>query len=381
MTYRPSPGAYSNIFAVPSGALEHVKLAPPLALRALLLVCGTDEALDEASVSARLGCSPEEAGDALGFWVKQGLIEERAQGSDALPKSRAVTAAAQNAPETKTDAQAADKKEALPRASGTERRQNTTSRVREVVPAAAPDKLPAATLKSRATEDPEVARLLKESQSQLGRTLSPSDENMLLDLHDAQGLDTEIILTLLSCARVTGRERDRTYIHEVGRLWGEKGYKTCHAAQRYFTEEAKCDALWQKLCGAGAGEYVKLSFKNVSQIRKWLYEYGFSPDQIVEAYRHLVSSGRMSAEKFSFAVMDRTLTGWFDAGVTDAAEAEKLRSAAGTAKKKARADSKGDAAEAASSREPDDIGTMPVFTDGMSKQDRRRAYVASKKGK
>ena len=153
MSYLLQLGAWNSVFAVPTALVDrHLKLAGAVQLKALLWVLRHGgEAVGEEALSAALGVSKADVADAMLYWQECGLIVKSESG-ELVPAGKPEDApAAQPKPEQPAAPQSAAPSAVLPQR---------------------PQKPDPAFVASRIAESSEIAMLMQESQTILGRLIN-----------------------------------------------------------------------------------------------------------------------------------------------------------------------------------------------------------------
>ena len=148
------------------------------------------------------------------------------------------------------------------------------------------------------------------------KPLSPSDISTIIYICDELGFNDEMFDQLLQyCA-----ERDKSdfrYIEKVAISWKENGITTpeqiAGAPGRY---DRKVYEIMRQLGKTGNTP----TDREVSYINRWVCEYGFSDDIILEACERTV----LATEKNRFQYADRILKSWKDKGVGRLSDVEDI---------------------------------------------------------
>lgn len=302
MDYRLDIGMWNQVFAVPCALVDrHLKLAGREQLQVLLFALRhAGDAFTPESMARDLGITADQAQDGLEYWCDRGLLSQ--SGEELLPMPQETPPAPANIPESEPisakEPPALPPKKRLLRPDG----QHLTARLAE-------------------SED--VRYLMQEAETTLGKTLSPAMSSLLLTITDDYGLPAEVTVMLLHYAKEIGRT-GTSYIDSVARDWAESGIFSLEAAEEKLRQLTKTRLAWGKVSSAAGLLKRSPSKSEAEKSCRWVYEWGFSQDMLVEAYEACVNH----TGKFSAAYMDKVLTGWHDLDIKDPETLERYKQAA-----------------------------------------------------
>ena len=291
LSYLLQLGAWNSVFAVPTALVDrHLKLAGAVQLKALLWVLRHGgEAVGEEALSAALGVSKADVADAMLYWQECGLIVKSESG-ELVPAGKPEDApAAQPKPEQPAAPQSAAPSAVLPQR---------------------PQKPDPAFVASRIAESSEIAMLMQESQTILGRLINNGDSSTLLMMHDYLGLPTDVILRLLQYTVSVGKSNMR-YIEKVAMNWADEEINTHEKAEekiRRLNESTRAWGVVEQALGISRRSPTKQETELAS---RWILEWRFSPDMIREAYERCVNQ----TGKLSLRYMDKILERWQREGI------------------------------------------------------------------
>jgi DnaD/phage-associated family protein len=310
MNYQINLGQWNMLFAVPSSVVDrHLKLASEAQLKVLLYILRhAGEGIDAAAIAAAVGIAPSEVDNAVSFWIERGLVRS---GDDMLlpaedqPSSKAVQSPpTDDAPEQKTEP---PKRTAVSRA------------VR-------PD---TAFVTRRIGEDSVLAGLMEEAQSVLAKPLSPADAATLVMLHDTFGLPCAVLAMLLNYAASVGSANMRA-VERIGVDWSDKGVCSVEAAEQEIERLTSSREAWgtvRNLIGIrSVGNPSRAQLANAS---RWIDEWGFNDEMIVEAYERCVNA----KSTFSLSYMNAILKRWYEKKIFSLDALKAYEAAAKSAKK------------------------------------------------
>ena len=148
------------------------------------------------------------------------------------------------------------------------------------------------------------------------KPLSPSDISTIIYICDELGFSDEMFDHLLQYCAARDKS-DFRYIEKVAISWKENGVTTPEQADnlpgRY---DRKVYEIMRQLGKTGNTP----TEREVSYINRWVCEYGFSDDIILEACERTV----LATEKNRFQYADRILKNWKDKGVGKLSDVEGL---------------------------------------------------------
>lgn len=155
-------------------------------------------------------------------------------------------------------------------------------------------------------QDPQVTTLLSQIERVLKRLLKPNDVQLILYLYESLGFSPELILYLYRYC-ISMNKTHLKYIERVAVNWNRDGIRTVEQAEmtskqykkEYYTI-ARSLGFTRALADAEAG-YVE----------KWLHQWKFSLEVVLEACRRTV----LQTQNPSFPYIDRILESWYKSGV------------------------------------------------------------------
>ena len=174
-------------------------------------------------------------------------------------------------------------------------------------PEPAPSVKKASHFKKTPEEMKEFKSLLFIAEQYLGRTLSRTDIDLITFFYDDLEMPVDLIEYLIeSC--VENNHKSIHYIRAVGLNWFESNIKTVEQAKR-------------ETVGYGRNSYKIMKALGINNrgpatseealIKKWLNEYGFSMDIIIEACNRTISATHQP----SFEYVDSILKNWSERDV------------------------------------------------------------------
>lgn len=155
--------------------------------------------------------------------------------------------------------------------------------------------------------DDDVASLLYIAEKFFARPLSSADTNILLYIYDELKFSPELIEYLIEYC-VSHHKTSARYLESVAVAWASKNITTVDEAKRsssLYTKEYFSVLKAFGISGRDPGNVEK------TFIDRWLKEYGFSTEIILEACNRTLST----IHKPSFQYADGILSRWKDAGI------------------------------------------------------------------
>lgn len=150
-------------------------------------------------------------------------------------------------------------------------------------------------------EKEDTAQLLFIAESYIGRPLTPSEMKTILYFIDVLHFSDDLIDYLIQYCVDKGK-KDFKYIEKVAVNWAEEGITTPSQAQQQTSRYDK--NVYAVMNGLGkSGSPAK---KEVEYINRWIKEYGFSMDVILEACERTV----LATDKHRFEYAEGILNSW-----------------------------------------------------------------------
>ncbi len=293
--FKIQKAGYTPITCVPDDFIENYM---PLAngdyvkIYLYLLHCvKSDKMLSVSSLADLFQCTENDIKRALKYWESKQLLsmEENAYGE---LTALSLTDGTSNAPAVKPEEPVA---EAAP----------------------VPEKHSYSASETKAfKEQGEIKQLLFVCEQYIGKQLTRTDLETLLYFYDQLHFSTDLIEYLVEYS-VSKNKRSLRYMETVALEWHKKGITT--------VEEAKLDSkpfakeCYQVLKALGINNHDPLPTE-VAYVNRWMKEYGFSIDLILEACNRTI----MQIHKPKFEYVDGILKAWKGAGVRHLSDVDKL---------------------------------------------------------
>lgn len=147
----------------------------------------------------------------------------------------------------------------------------------------------------------DTAQLLFIAESYIGKPLTPSEIKTILYFTDVLHFSDDLIDYLLQYCVDRGK-KDFKYIEKVAVNWAEEGITTPKQAQKAAAKYDKnVYAIMNELGKSGSP-----TTKEMEYINRWVKDYGFSPDIIIEACQRTV----LATDKHRFEYAEGILSSW-----------------------------------------------------------------------
>ena len=282
----------------------------------LMHVSESGQMIRLGQIADALNCTEADVMRALKYWEKEGLLStfpaepEKPElvnlfmpsGSVSAPAaSAALTKSAEAAPAAAdTPSPAVQSETAAAQVDSSEKRANTLT----------PDKV------KQLKENEEIVELLFIAQQYLGKTLSPTETNRILFFYEGLEFSTDLIEYLIEYC-VNKGHKSINYIEKVAFAWKNEGITTVEAAKK--SSETYLKDYYTILRALGIRNRNPIDAE-VSIMKTWIQEYGFTMDIIVEACTRTI----LVTKQPSLQYADRILQTWKDADLHTLTDVQKL---------------------------------------------------------
>lgn len=165
-------------------------------------------------------------------------------------------------------------------------------------------------------EQTEIKELLFVCEQYMGKQLTRTDLETILYFYDKLHFSTDLIEYLVEYS-VSKNKRSLRYMETVALEWHKKGIRTVSEAQADSKPYAK--ECYQVLKALGINNHDPLPTE-VSYVTRWMTEYGFTIDIILEACNRTI----MQIHQPKFEYVDGILKSWKNAGVHHLSDVDKL---------------------------------------------------------
>lgn len=295
MSYSVNPSMFKSIFAVPADLVDkHIRLANEHQLKVLLWILrNSPDSPDIDNMCKALKINKDDAEDYLQYWILTGVLLSDGENVQIMPVKTEKTSS----------------------------NNETVKQITEEPKAEAPSKPSSKEILDRLTESPEIGHLFNEAQLKLGKTIGYDGQCTLLLLHDHYGLPTEVLFMLIEYCVSVGKT-NYGYIEAVGKDWGIKEIDTLEKAADQIATLKNANSIWKEVAATAGLNNPRPTTKQAALLGKWSREFKYSSDIIYLAYEEMANH----TGKLNFNYMDKILTTWFNAGVKNADDIERLKS-------------------------------------------------------
>lgn len=163
---------------------------------------------------------------------------------------------------------------------------------------------------------PEISQLLFIAEQYLKKTLSSVEISSFLYMNQTLQFDADLIEYLVEYC-VENKKKSIRFMDAVAESWAKEGIKTAAEAKAHVHATVQEAVSILRAYGITNRNPVE---PEVVYAKKWLQEYGFSMDIIVEAINRTL----MTAHAPSFEYTDTILESWKKAGVKHISDIEAL---------------------------------------------------------
>lgn len=280
-----------GVFNVPAALSDkYIKLASEYQLKALLLVLSSNGKNSSEQIAKKLGLTSADVQELMEFWIAEGVVS--ADGK--------ATEQPAYAPKPEPEAPVTEKKE--------------VKKVSLTAPTLQPKDIVAA-----ARENPEIGELLNEAQVVLGRTISHSESEMIVNMVNFYGMRSEIVLMILEyCRSLKEKDKSRNigtaYILKIAQNWMEEGIDTIADAEEKLQSLEKSDRVWHEISAMAGIMHKKPTVKQREMVLGWSND--FSMDMIAIAIDRMKEN--TDSPKLSY--VDKILKSWKEKGISTPAQ-------------------------------------------------------------
>lgn len=310
MIYQIEGELWSDVFAVPGVIVdEHIKLCGAASLKALLLILRRGGKGEAEEIALQLSLSPADLADALNYWVHLGVLREAGQApmEEDVPPVRQPESTGlvyelpvPSPPPKEEEPEPALEQEEQRPLPGASRQKLTTRQINEM---------------SRSDEN--IAFLLQEAQSVLGKPLTPVATDTIAALYSYYGMSPDLVLMLLQYCVSLGKDSMR-YVEKVAAGWMEAGIDSHEKAEAEIvraSQRNQAEGRIRRMFGIGDRTLISSERK---YIHSWTEELGCSDALITLAYERTVEQ----KGKLSFAYLNGILQNWHAKGIKTPSQAE-----------------------------------------------------------
>ncbi|MCL2538734.1 MAG: DnaD domain protein [Oscillospiraceae bacterium] len=251
-----------DLSSFPVSFIERYRAADGPALKvALYLLFGNSA--DAAQIAAELSLPPSTVERSLNFWLLAGLLTESLPVADLSAKP------------------------AKPKVIQAERRIPVTEMAKRL-------------------RNPEIAALLQESQSYLGRTLTQNESERLLCIYEYDELPVDVILMIVAYSKNKAKRNLIGYIERVAREWKEDEIDTGEKAENHLALLAQRERRYKKIAELLEIDESVFKYKDRQYIDFWFEELGYDAAFAEEAY--------LRQGNKSIAYINKIMRSWAEKG-------------------------------------------------------------------
>lgn len=297
MSVRINLGSWGSIFALPTDVVDkHIKIASPLQLKVLLyLLRNSEKSYTYQQLAEFFSVHKDDIADCVSFWVERNLLIN-ADG-ELLP----IMSESQGQSQTVTELPKEEKPD-----------------VKFVQPRLTkPDIITAA---QRVSADVSLQHLLSEVEVALAKPLSSGDTATVIMLYDSCGLPADVILMLVHYCVSVDKGNIRA-IERIGVKWANEGINCIEAADNKIKQAKLSTKNWNTIKGVfGIGNVGSPTPKQLEYADKWISVWHFSNEMLRKAYEVCVDT----TGKMSLPYINKVLQRWYNAGVFNVDDIDKL---------------------------------------------------------
>lgn len=270
-------------------------------------------------IADALNCTEADVLRALKYWEKEGLLTvlpTDGKDPEAVNLNMPITpvSSMDSVLTTSMDKDIAAS-ELLPASAGTKNTAEEETAAALISPVKKRTSLTADKVK-QLKENEEIAELLFIAQQYLGKTLSPTETNRILYFYEELEFSTDLIEYLIEYC-VSKGHKSMNYIEKVAFAWKEEGITTIERAKK--SSESYHKDYYTILRALGIRNRNPIDAE-VTIMKTWLQEYGFTIDIVIEACTRTI----LVTKQPSLQYADRILQTWKEAGVHTLNDIQKL---------------------------------------------------------
>lgn len=292
MDYRVSPFGdiwKNGIFNVPNELVDrYIKMASEYQLKALLFILRNGGCSDSSSIARALGQTASDIDELLEFWVDEGVIVANGQ--------EAVTKAPANQLPDKKETEKPDVKEAM----------------------SAP-RLTPKDIVAYLRDDENLRFLLSDAQRVLGRTISHSEQEMLINMVIYYGLKVEVVLMILEFYR-SEKEKGKTigisYINSMAKNWAEEGISSIADAEQKLQDIARGNRLWNEVVAITGIRHRQPTAKQREMVDGWFSDFDIAMITLAADIM------KENTPQPALAYVNKILKEWKKKGITSPAQVQ-----------------------------------------------------------
>lgn len=289
----------SGMFSVPQAVAEkYLKLASEYQLKALLIILSSAGISTDEEISKRLGITVSDVRSIMEFWQAEGVV--CLSGEEALkPEKLQGPAEAEQKREVKKSLPVKEKKQ----------------EIKISAPSLSPKDIACL-----AGENPEIAELLNEAQEAYGRTISPGEQEMIVNLVTFYGLGYGAVLMLLGYCRrerEAGRAISAGYFYKIAERWLDEGITTVEEAEEKIRVLEQGGRLWQTIKERAQISKKAPTVSQMEMINQWKSDFS------MEMIELAIDEMKENIDNPNLRYVDKILKNWKKAGIKTPAQYKK----------------------------------------------------------
>ena len=290
----------SGMFSVPQAIAEkYLKLASEYQLKALLIILSSAGISTDEEISKRLGITVSDVRSIMEFWEAEGVVCPSEEKSAASPKGEQGPAEAEQKREVKKSLPVKEKKQ----------------EIKISAPSLSPKDIACL-----AGENPEIADLLNEAQEAYGRTISPGEQEMIVNLVTFYGLGYGAVLMLLGYCRrerEAGRAISAGYFYKIAERWLDEGITTVEEAEEKIRVLEQGGRLWQTIKERAQISKKAPTVSQMEMINQWKSDFS------MEMIELAIDEMKENIDNPNLRYVDKILKNWKKAGIKTPAQYKK----------------------------------------------------------
>ncbi|MBR1423537.1 MAG: DnaD domain protein [Ruminococcus sp.] len=276
---------WGSVFSVPSSvANEYLKLCDPSYLKVLIYALAQNSHyLDQAEIASACGLSEDIVSDGYKYWCSNGILKGEGENSEQK------VIAAPTASVEKPVGQLSAVKAVDPTKSSVSNKLTIRYTNSEIL--------------EKTKSDKQLAGLLNEIQSVLGKTINSTEQGEIIALYEYYGFDApSILLTAEYCCSL---EKPRvSYLVTVMKSWYENDILSYKQIEQEMIRAASVRKFENRIVSM-FGMSSKPSKAQLEYIRAWK-DMGFTAEMIEIAYNKCMDN----TSKLNFKYINSILTNW-----------------------------------------------------------------------
>lgn len=290
----------SGMFSVPQAVAEkYLKLASEYQLKALLIILSSAGISTDEEISKRLGITVSDVRSIMEFWEAEGVVCPSEEKSAASSKGEQRPAETEQKREVKKSLPVKEKKQ----------------EIKISAPSLSPKDIACL-----AGENPEIAELLNEAQEAYGRTISPGEQEMIVNLVTFYGLGYGAVLMLLGYCRrerEAGRAISAGYFYKIAERWLDEGITTVEEAEEKIRVLEQGGRLWQTIKERAQISKKAPTVSQMEMINQWKSDFS------MEMIELAIDEMKENIDNPNLRYVDKILKNWKKAGIKTPAQYKK----------------------------------------------------------